>query len=138
MRFFCLSGTTVAASSTVSYGSLKLGNVCVALARAQSYDVTPTVDFYIIGVRTVKGELVEKIYVGYNPDVGDENRNMLSRKLYNLPLSKRIVRLSGQQSNQILGIPAKEAGFYFHIMPVGQVVPNRSGSAPESYGVMFC
>lgn len=133
-------GAANANPSTGPYANLKLGNVCVAMARGRSYQVSPTMDFYIVEVRTVDGKIVERIYIGFNPDVGDDNRSLLSRKLYKLPEAKRTVRLSGSQSGQILGIPRDEKGFYFHVMPIG---PSQSGStqasiAADSHGVNFC
>jgi hypothetical protein len=134
------SGAASANSSTSPYANLKLGNVCVAMARGRSYQISPTMDFYIVEVRTIDGKVVERIYIGFNPDVSDDNRSLLSRKLYKLPEVKRTVRLSGSQCDQILGIPRDEKGFYFHVMPIG---PSQSGSnqasiAADSHGVSFC
>ena len=135
-----LPSAASATASTNPYAKLKIGNVCLAMTQGKSYEILPTMDFYIIETHNFDGKMTERIYIGYSPDVGDDNRNMLSRKLYKLPEARRIVRLSGSQSDQILGIPREEKGFYFHIMSIdpSQLGLSKASLVASSLGVSFC
>jgi hypothetical protein len=135
-----LPSVASASALTSSYAKLQIGNVCLAMNQGKSYEILPTMDFYIVESHSIDSKITERIYIGYNPDVGDGNRNFLSRKLYKLPESRRIVRLSGPQSDQILGIPREEKGFYFHIMSIdpSQLGSNKASLVASSLGVSFC
>jgi hypothetical protein len=91
---------------------IKLDNVCVKIRYGYEYSIVSNMDYLQVNIayNNVRGH----VYVGYNPQIIDENRKWQSRSLRATIKSPKIVPLEGSQSGQFLGVPAREDDKFFH------------------------
>jgi hypothetical protein len=92
---------------------IRISNVCINIRFGYEYSIVSQMDYLQVNV-SYKGARGH-VYVGYNPQILDSNRKWQSRALRSTLTSSKVVRLEGNQSGQMLGIPLRLEDKYFHL-----------------------